>query len=212
MKKREKNPTVDSGVDIQIEKDESEEDEYFDSAPGYNDTDSFYTMNLSRPLLKAIEDLKYVHPTPIQAATIPVALLGRDICGCAATGTGKTAAYMLPVLERLLYRPVSAALTRVLVLVPTRELGVQVYQVTRQLAQFTSVEVALSVGGLDLKTQESLLRRNPDIVIATPGRLIDHVKNTPTFSLENIEVLILDEADRMLEEAFMEQMKEIVKC
>ena len=139
-------------------------------------------MNLSRPLLKAIEELKYVHPTPIQvsfimtnfmfrsvmiihfqAATIPVALLGRDICGCAATGTGKTAAYMLPVLERLLYRPVSKAVTRVLVLVPTRELGVQVYQVTKQLAQFTSVEVALSVGGLDLKTQESLLRRNPDV-------------------------------------------------
>jgi len=189
MRKREKNPTADSGVDIQIEKDESEEDDYFDSAPVFNDTDSFYTMNLSRPLLKAIEELKYVHPTPIQAATIPVALLGRDICGCAATGTGKTAAYMLPVLERLLYRPVSEAVTRVLVLVPTRELGVQVYQVTKQLAQFTSVEVALSVGGLDIKTQESMLRRNPDIVIATPGRLIDHVKNTPTFSLESIEVI-----------------------
>jgi len=211
LKKREKNPTVDSGVDIQIEKDESEEDEYFDAAPVYNDTDSFYTMNLSRPLLKAIEDLKYVHPTPIQAATIPVALLGRDICGCAATGTGKTAAYMLPVLERLLYRPVSEAVTRVLVLVPTRELGVQVYQVTRQLAQFTTVEVALSVGGLDLKTQENMLRRNPDIVIATPGRLIDHVKNTPTFGLESIEVLILDEADRMLDECFLEQMKEVVR-
>ena len=95
---------------------------------------------------------------------------------------------MLPVLERLLYRPVSEAVTRVLVLVPTRELGVQVYQVTRQLAQFTTVEVALSVGGLDLKTQENMLRRNPDIVIATPGRLIDHVKNTPTFGLESIEV------------------------
>jgi len=211
-RKRKKNPEAsDTGVDIQVEKDDDEEDDYFDSAPTYDDTASFYTMNLSRPLLKAIEDLRYVHPTPIQAATIPVALLGRDICGCAATGTGKTAAYMLPVLERLLYRPVESARTRVLVLVPTRELGVQVYQVTRQLAQFTSVEVALSVGGLDLKTQESLLRRNPDIVIATPGRLIDHVKNTPTFSLENIEVLILDEADRMLEEAFMEQMKEIVK-
>merc|ERR1719412_3432068 len=198
-------------VRLNVPESEEEEEEYFDSAPVYNQSDSFYTMNLSRPLLKAIEELKFVHPTPIQSATIPVALLGRDICGCAATGTGKTAAYMLPVLERLLYRPASAAVTRVLVLVPTRELGVQVYQVTRQLAQFTSVEVALSVGGLDLKTQESLLRRNPDIVIATPGRLIDHVKNTPTFSLENIEVLILDEADRMLEEAFMEQMKEIVK-
>ena len=188
-------------------------------------------MNLSRPLLKAIEELNFVHPTPIQvttyilyflvsfyisylyiqSSTIPVALLGRDICGCAATGTGKTAAYMLPVLERLLYRPATDAVTRVLVLVPTRELGVQVYQVTRQLAQFTSIDIALSVGGLDLKVQESMLRKNPDIVIATPGRLIDHIKNTPSFGLESIEVLILDEADRMLEEAFMEQMKEIVK-
>ena len=178
-----------TGVEIQVEEAEGEMEE----APEYNTDASFYTMNLSRPLLKAIEELRYVHPTPIQAATIPVALLGRDICGCAATGTGKTAAYML------------------LVLVPTRELGVQVYQVTRQLAQFTSVEAALSVGGLDLKTQEAVLRRNPDIVIATPGRLIDHVKNTPTFSLENIEVLILDEADRMLEQAFLEQMKEVVR-
>merc|ERR1719167_434457 len=211
LKKMEKNPKVDSGIDIQIDKDDDEEDDYFDSAPTYDDTASFYTMNLSRPLLKAIEELRYVHPTPIQAATIPVALLGRDICGCAATGTGKTAAYMLPVLERLLYRPAADAVTRVLALVPTRELGVQVYQVTKQLAQFTSIDVALSVGGLDLKMQESMLRKNPDIVIATPGRLIDHVKNTPSFGLESIEVLILDEADRMLDECFMEQMKEIVR-
>lgn len=98
--------------------------------------------------------MSFVNPTPIQAATIPVALMGRDICGCAATGTGKTAAYMLPTLERLLYRPIEgAAVSRVLVLVPTRELGVQVYQVTKQLAQFTSVEVGLSVGGLDVKIQ-----------------------------------------------------------
>lgn len=173
---------------------------------------TFYQMNLSRPLLKAIGELKYVHPTPIQAATIPIALLGKDICGCAATGTGKTAAYMLPTLERLLYRPVEeSAVTRVLVLVPTRELGVQVYQVTKQLAQFTNIEVGLSVGGLDLKVQELVLRKNPDIVIATPGRLIDHLKNTPSFSLDSIEVLILDEADRMLDEYFAEQMKEIVK-
>merc|ERR1719167_967858 len=211
LKKMEKNPKVDSGIDIQIDKEESEDESYFDSTPVYNESDSFYTMNLSRPLLKAIEELRYVHPTPIQAATIPVALLGRDICGCAATGTGKTAAYMLPVLERLLYRPKEVCVTRVLVLVPTRELGVQVYQVAKQLAQFTTMEIALSVGGLDLKVQESMLRKNPDIVIATPGRLIDHVKNTPTFSLESIEVLILDEADRMLAESFFEQMREIIK-
>lgn len=139
-------------------------------------------------------------------------ILGRDICGCAATGTGKTAAYMLPTIERLLYRPSGGtAVTRVLVLVPTRELGVQVYQVTKQICQFTDIQIGLAVGGLDLKVQETILRKNPDIVIATPGRLIDHLKNTPTFSLESIEVLILDEADRMLDEYFAEQMKEIIK-
>lgn len=115
--------------------------------------------------------------------------IGRDICGCAATGTGKTAAYMLPVLERLLYRPLDGAATiRVLVLVPTRELGVQVYQVSKQLAQYMSVEIGLAVGGLDLKVQENVLRRNPDIVIATPGRLIDHIQSTPNFGLDKIEV------------------------
>ncbi|XP_033360984.1 probable ATP-dependent RNA helicase DDX27 [Bombus vosnesenskii] len=173
---------------------------------------TFYQMNLSRPLLKAITAMNFVHPTPIQAATIPVALMGRDICGCAATGTGKTAAYMLPTLERLLYRPLDGpSISRVLVLVPTRELGVQVYQVTKQLSQFTTIEVGLSVGGLDVKVQEAVLRKNPDIVIATPGRLIDHLRNTPSFSLDSIEVLILDEADRMLDEYFAEQMKYIVK-
>ncbi|KAL3286971.1 hypothetical protein HHI36_001457 [Cryptolaemus montrouzieri] len=173
---------------------------------------SFYQMNLSRPLLKAISDMKFVHPTPIQANAIPIALLGRDICGCAATGTGKTAAYMLPTLERLLYRPSGgAAVTRVLVLVPTRELGVQVYQVSKQICQHTDIQIGLAVGGLDLKVQENILRKNPDIVIATPGRLIDHLKSTPTFGLESIEILILDEADRILDEYFAEQMTEIIK-
>lgn len=91
--------------------------------------------------------------------------VGKDICGCAATGTGKTAAYMLPTLERLLYRPVEeSAVTRVLVLVPTRELGVQVYQVTKQLAQFTNIEVGLSVGGLDLKVQVSQCQYSDNII------------------------------------------------
>ncbi|CAH1365083.1 unnamed protein product [Tenebrio molitor] len=186
--------------------------EFFDNADVDTDNASFYQMNLSRPLLKAIAEMKFVHPTPIQASTIPVALLGRDICGCAATGTGKTAAYMLPTLERLLYRPSGGtSVTRVLVLVPVRELGVQVYQVTKQLAQFTNVQIGLAVGGLDLTSQETILRKNPDIVIATPGRLIDHLKGTPTFGLDSIEILILDEADRMLDEYFAEQMKEIIK-
>lgn len=155
----------------------------------HDDVNTFYQMNLSRPLMKAIGVLGYTHPTPIQSMTIPVALLGRDICGCAATGTGKTAAYMLPTLERLLYKPMTAeSVTRVLVLVPTRELGVQVYQVTKQLAQFSNVTIGLAIGGLDVKAQESVLRTNPDVVIASPGRLIDHIKNTPSFTLDSIEV------------------------
>nr|CAG4636974.1 EOG090X059J [Ceriodaphnia reticulata] len=183
---------------------------FFDESLLCEPAESFHEMNLSRPLMKAIASMNFVHPTPIQSATIPVALLGRDICGCAATGTGKTAAFMLPVLERLMFRPKLSATTRVLVLVPTRELGVQVYQVSKQLSQFTNIQIGLSVGGLDLKVQEKVLRGNPDIVIATPGRLIDHLRNTPSFSLEAIDVLILDEADRMLDEFFIEQVKEII--
>lgn len=175
-----------------LKKDDGDEDEKmeFDDAPQLEgDMNSFYQMNLSRPLMKAIGVLGYTHPTPIQAQTIPLALLGRDICGCAATGTGKTAAYMLPTLERLLYKPMSAAsVTRVLVLVPTRELGAQVYQVTKQLTQYSNIDIGLAIGGLDLKAQESVLRQNPDVVIATPGRLIDHIKNTPSFSLDSVEV------------------------
>lgn len=176
-------------------KDDPMEDEKmeFDVAPQQADGDvtSFYQMNLSRPLMKAIGVLGYTYPTPIQAQTIPLALLGRDICGCAATGTGKTAAYMLPTLERLLYKPLSSdSVTRVLVLVPTRELGAQVYQVTKQLVQFSNIDIGLAIGGLDVKAQESVLRQNPDVVIATPGRLIDHIKNTPSFSLDSVEVKI----------------------
>lgn len=174
---------VDQTIEDVIDKD------FFEDAPQSDDITSFYQMNLSRPLMKAIGILGYVHPTPIQSATIPVALLGRDICGCAATGTGKTAAYMLPTLERLLYKPATnESITRVLVLVPTRELGAQVYQVTKQLCQFTNIDIGMAIGGLDVKAQEAVLRKNPDVVIATPGRLIDHIKNTPSFSLDSIEV------------------------
>lgn len=174
--------------DIDEETEQANKD-FFEEANDGDQVNSFYQMNLSRPLMRAIGVLGYIYPTPIQATTIPIALLGRDICGCAATGTGKTASYMLPTLERLLYRPLNnKTVTRVLVLVPTRELGAQVYQVTKQLSQFTSIETGLAIGGLDLKAQEAILRQNPDIVIATPGRLIDHIKNTPSFSLDSIEV------------------------
>ncbi|KAB0403485.1 hypothetical protein E2I00_008938, partial [Balaenoptera physalus] len=184
---------------------------FFEDASQYDENLSFQDMNLSRPLLKAITAMGFKEPTPIQKACIPVGLLGKDICACAATGTGKTAAFALPVLERLIYKPRQAPVTRVLVLVPTRELGIQVHSVTRQLAQFCSITTCLAVGGLDVKSQEAALRAAPDILIATPGRLIDHLHNCPSFHLSSIEVLILDEADRMLDEYFEEQMKEIIR-
>uniref|UniRef100_A0A8C4N9A6 Probable ATP-dependent RNA helicase DDX27 n=1 Tax=Equus asinus asinus TaxID=83772 RepID=A0A8C4N9A6_EQUAS len=184
---------------------------FFEDASQYDESLSFQDMNLSRPLLKAITAMGFKQPTPIQKACIPVGLLGKDICACAATGTGKTAAFALPVLERLIYKPRQAPVTRVLVLVPTRELGIQVHSVTKQLAQFCSITTCLAVGGLDVKSQEAALRAAPDILIATPGRLIDHLHNCPSFHLSSIEVLILDEADRMLDEYFEEQMKEIIR-
>ncbi|KAJ8401331.1 hypothetical protein AAFF_G00385620 [Aldrovandia affinis] len=184
---------------------------FYEDASKFDESLTFQDMNLSRPLLKSITAMSFKQPTPIQKACVPVGLLGKDICACAATGTGKTAAFMLPVLERLIYKPRQAQVTRVLILVPTRELGIQVHAVARQLAQFTSITTCLTVGGLDLKTQEAALRAGPDVLIATPGRLIDHLHNTPSFELNQVEILILDEADRMLDEYFEEQMKEIIR-
>ncbi|XP_071176115.1 probable ATP-dependent RNA helicase DDX27 [Mytilus edulis] len=194
-----------------FEEEEKELVEFSETIDNYDEKATFQDMNVSRPIMKGLSRMNFAKPTPIQAATIPVALLGRDLCACAVTGSGKTVAFMLPILERLLYRPKNTAVTRVLVLVPTRELAVQVHTVARQLSQFTNVECCLAVGGLDLKAQEAALRLSPDVVIATPGRLIDHLQNSPNFTLRNIEILVLDEADRMLDEYFAEQMKEIIR-
>ncbi|EDR14996.1 uncharacterized protein LACBIDRAFT_290659 [Laccaria bicolor S238N-H82] len=170
-------------------------------------------MNLSRPLLKSIASLGFNKPTPIQAAAIPVALLGKDVVGNAMTGSGKTAAFIIPMVERLLYREKGkkAAATRCLVLVPTRELAVQCFDVGVKLSTHTDIQLCLLVGGLSLKSQEVALRARPDIVIATPGRLIDHIRNSPAFTLDAIDILVLDEADRMLSDGFADELAEIIK-
>lgn len=172
----------------------------------------FTAMNLSRPLLKGVSDANYTTPTPVQSAVIPVALLGKDIVAGAETGSGKTAAYLIPTLERLVYRPTKTAATRVVILTPTRELAMQVYEVGQQLGKFIGgLRFGLAVGGLSLRAQEQQLRSKPDIVVATPGRFIDHVRNSPSFSVDQVEVLVLDEADRMLEEGFEAELTEILK-
>ncbi|PCH33623.1 DEAD-domain-containing protein [Wolfiporia cocos MD-104 SS10] len=174
---------------------------------------SFLTMNLSRPIIKSITSLGFIKPTPIQAATIPVALLGKDVVGNAVTGSGKTAAFIIPMLERLMYRDrgKKAAATRCLVLVPTRELGVQCFEVGTKLAAHTDIRFSLIVGGLSVKAQEATLRTRPDVIIATPGRLIDHIHNSHTFTLDALDILVLDEADRMLSDGFADELTEIIK-
>ncbi|OUC49014.1 DEAD/DEAH box helicase [Trichinella nativa] len=200
-----------SSEDEKVQDGSEKEDNFFDNRSKYDISLTFEEMNLSRSLNKAISSMNYVNPTPIQSVCIPVALLGKDICACAATGTGKTCAYMIPILERLLFKPVGRRITRVLVMVPTRELAMQVYETGTTLAKYTSISIALSTGGMDLKSQEAALRLNPDVVIATPGRLIDHLHNSPGFNLNGVEILVLDEADRMLDEHFEEQMLEIMR-
>jgi len=188
-----------------------EEKEFFVQPPPQVKHETFTQMNLSRPLLRAVNELGFLHPTPIQSSAIPLALLGKDVCACATTGSGKTAAFMLPILERLLFKPKKTASTRVLVLVPTRELAIQVHAVSQSLSKYSTVQICLAAGGLDLKSQEAALRKNPDIVVATPGRLIDHLHNAPSFDLQMVEILVLDEADRMIEEHFAEQLKELIR-
>jgi ATP-dependent RNA helicase DDX27 len=207
------NPSDESEEETQVEKDRKEA--FFDSEAASTESHtSFLTMNLSRPIHKALANLGFSSPTPIQAATIPVALLGKDVVGNAVTGSGKTAAFTIPMLERLLYREKGkhAAATRCLVLVPTRELAVQCYEVGSKLAAHTDIRFCLVVGGLSLKSQEATLRTRPDVIIATPGRLIDHLRNSPSFALDALDVLVLDEADRMLSDGFADELAEIIKA
>jgi len=199
-----------------IKKKITETDEFFENwvkPDDEDEKDSFADYGFERKLLKALANVGWTTPTPIQKASIPVAVTGRDICACATTGSGKTGAFVLPILQRFALRDPSKveSCTRVLVLLPTRELCVQVFAVFRKLvAELENVTVACAAGGLDLVQQTQVLRRDPDILVATPGRLIDHLHNTPNFSLQEIEILVLDEADRMLDEFFASQMKEIL--
>ncbi|CAH2078860.1 unnamed protein product [Thlaspi arvense] len=185
---------------------------FFSTSDGVSyHADTFIELNLSRPLLRACETLGYKKPTPIQAACIPSALGGRDLCASAITGSGKTAAFALPTLERLIHRPKRVSATRVLILTPTRELAVQIHSMIQNLAQFTDIKCGLIVGGLSLREQEVVLRSLPDIVVATPGRMIDHLRNSMSVDLDDLAVLILDEADRLLQTGFATEIRELVR-
>ncbi|OLN83372.1 ATP-dependent RNA helicase DRS1 [Colletotrichum chlorophyti] len=179
--------------------------------PGKKDAAaSFQAMSLSRPLLRGLAAVGFSKPTPIQAKTVPIALMGKDVVGGAVTGSGKTAAFVVPILERLLYRPKKVPTSRVVILTPTRELAIQCHAVATKLAAFTDIKFTLAVGGLSLKAQELELRLRPDVIIATPGRFIDHMRNSASFNVDTVEILVLDEADRMLEDGFADELNEIL--
>jgi ATP-dependent RNA helicase RhlE len=173
---------------------------------------SFDSLGLSEELLKAVADQGYTSPTPIQAKAIPAILAGKDVTAGAQTGTGKTAGFSLPLLHRLMenadlkLRPKKI---RALVLVPTRELAAQVYESLTTYGKYLPLQAQVIIGGASINTQTRLLRHGCDIVVATPGRLMDHVSQK-NISLANIEILVLDEADRMLDMGFLPEIRRIL--
>ena len=174
----------------------------------------FADFGLAPEIQRALSDQGYVHPTPIQAKAIPIVLQGRDVMGAAQTGTGKTASFSLPIIQLLLPHA-NASMSparhpvRALVLTPTRELAIQVAENVKAYAQHTPLRSTVVFGGMDMKPQTEILRRGVEIVIATPGRLLDHVEQK-NISLAQVQMLVMDEADRMLDMGFLPDLQRII--
>src|SRR5437588_4178253 len=181
------------------------------SGPGMPST----ALGLAPELLHAVRDVGYTHPTPIQQQAIPLALAGRDLIGLAQTGTGKTAGFTLPIIHNLISAPLidengkPVHRVRVLILTPTRELAAQVEASFRKYGKYTELRVVPIFGGVGIEPQAKALRHGVDVVVATPGRLLDHMERK-NVSFEELEVLVLDEADRMLDMGFAPQLNRIV--
>ncbi len=168
----------------------------------------FSTLGLHPDLLRGVAALGFTRPTPIQADAIPPALAGRDVLASAMTGSGKTAAFVLPIAQRLMDKP--RGTTRALILTPTRELAAQIDEDLKQLARFTAVRGAAVYGGVGMGPQEQAFRRGVDVLVATPGRLLDHFQY-PYARLPQLEILVLDEADRMLDMGFLPDIRRVLK-
>ncbi|MGH6609186.1 MAG: DEAD/DEAH box helicase, partial [Burkholderiaceae bacterium] len=170
---------------------------------------SFEALGLSEALVRAVAERGYTTPTAVQQQAIPVVLSGRDLLAGAQTGTGKTAGFVLPILQRLSEQSKSNKKhVRVLILTPTRELAAQVEESVRRYGKHSAATTAVIYGGVSINPQFAALKRGVDIVVATPGRLLDHVGQR-TVDLSHVEVLVLDEADRMLDMGFLPDMKRI---
>ena len=171
---------------------------------------AFSKLGLSEKVVEGVKAMGYVEPTPIQLRAIPLVLSGKDVIGSAQTGTGKTAAFGLPILSKLGHH--SSAGARVLILEPTRELAAQVETAFHDFSRFTDLKTSVVFGGVGYGKQNDELKAGPDIIVATPGRLLDHLEQGTT-KLDKIEFLVLDEADRMLDMGFLPDVRRIVeKC
>ncbi len=168
---------------------------------------NFHALGLSEALLHDLAKAGFVSPTPIQEQAIPPALAGRDVIGCAQTGTGKTAAFVIPIIERLALLPKGQP--QALILAPTRELALQTLATVEKLGRSHHISATVIVGGADMQAQVRGLRQRPDVLVATPGRLLDHMWNG-TIMLSSMKMLVLDEADRMLDMGFAPQITQIL--
>ncbi|BCK88272.1 ATP-dependent RNA helicase RhlE [Sideroxyarcus emersonii] len=171
---------------------------------------SFASLGLSEEIVRAVSERGYTEPTPIQAQAIPVILQGGDLMGGAQTGTGKTAGFTLPLLQRLMSKPVAGkAHIRALVLTPTRELAAQVEESVREYGKYLPLKSMMMFGGVNINPQIKQLHGRVDILVATPGRLLDHLQQK-TVDLSHVEILVLDEADRMLDMGFIRDIKRVL--
>ena len=174
---------------------------------------SFALLGLAAELTRVVAEQGYTEPTPVQAQAIPVILAGRDVLACAQTGTGKTAGFTLPLLQRLSAASPTAAhpprRVRALILTPTRELAAQIEESVRTYGQYLPLQSTLVYGGVNINPQIEALRRGVDILVATPGRLLDHLQQK-TANLAHVEILVLDEADRMLDMGFIRDIRRII--
>jgi ATP-dependent RNA helicase RhlE len=172
----------------------------------------FKQFGLSDPLVRGILATGFIAPTEIQSQAIPAAIAGKDIIGCAQTGTGKTAAFVLPILNRLSHeRPPQKRVVRSLILTPTRELAVQIEEAIRDYGRFLHLRTLAVYGGVNIRGQFNTLHHGVDIIVATPGRLLDHMQRR-TIDLRHVEVLVLDEADRMFDMGFIRDVQRIISA
>ena len=170
---------------------------------------SFESLGLSAPVLQAVAEKGYTTPTPIQEKAIPIVLTGRDVLGCAQTGTGKTASFVLPMIDILSQGRAKARMPRTLILEPTRELAAQVAENFETYGKYNKLNMALLIGGVSFPDQERALERGVDVLIATPGRLLDHFERGGIL-LNDVKILVIDEADRMLDMGFIPDVERIV--